>query len=522
MAPKDKDYSAGNARIMNDDTGFAVNADNPFPVTIGAGPSKSAFGEIVAIPNTPLMQGDFVYGNNNQLFKTTQQGSGTVTNATGMAVIATGANTSSLANIRSGRVLRYKPGQGAVARFACLFSAGVTGNTQSVGVGTAESGVFFGHIDNNGFSIIHNQTNTREIQSVQITTKSSNSQNATVTLGGVAYTVPVTNGASVQATAWEIASFDYNSSFPGWIATAVGDTIYFVCSAAGNQTGSFSVSFPTSGVAGAFTEVVAGALGTTNVILQTAWNVDRMNGAGGAFNPSGLTLDPTKINVYEIKMQYLGGGAVECYIENSDTGAFVLVHRIKYANLNTIPSLKNPGMPFQASSRNTTNNTAVTIKVSSCALFLQGPRGFLGIKNSKGATLAGVTTAITPILSIRPGLLFNNKVSTCEIVPYLLSVSNIGTKGAQIYVYKNATLNNTANFSKLDATTSVAETDTTATSLTGGRVIATLGIGNGNRESINLKDFETYVETNDILTIAAASVTATTDITVGLSWEEEQ
>lgn len=519
MASKAKDYAAGNQRLMNDDTGLPVGYDNPLSVSM-AGNSVSAFGELLTATPFPLIQGDFVYSINPRIFRSVSNGGGSITNSSGMAVMTTGANANSLASIRSKRVIRYRPGQGAQARFTAMFDTPATGNTQTAGCGTAEAGLFFGYIDTY-YCIIHNQTNTREQQSLQITTKSSNSQTAVVTLGGVAFNVAVTNGASATVTAWEIAQADYTAQFPGWQAFSIGDTVTFVCTAAGNQTGTFSCTFPTSGV-GAFTEAVPGALGTTNVILQSSWNLDTMDGSGNSANPSGLTINPQKMNVYQVSYQYLGAGAITFSIEDQDSGAFVAVHRIKYANANIIPSLKNPGFPIQISSRNTTNTTAITVKSASVGAFLDGVYRHLGAHNSYLVTKTGITTALTPIFSIRPSLIYNSKVSTSEIVPTLLNYANIGGKGLEVYVIKNGTLNNSAAFTKaISATESIAEIDISATSVTGGSQILSLAIGNGNSDKTDMSIIDAYLETTDTYTIAAKSVATTTDATISLQWGED-
>ncbi|MDB4264734.1 hypothetical protein N9893_01580, partial [bacterium] len=64
-------------------------------------------------------------------------------------------------------------------------------------------------------------------------------------------------------------------------------------------------------------------------IPQTTWNVDRMDGSANALNPSQMTLDHTKLNVFAIPFQFLGAGQISCYIEDKTTGKFTLVHAIQ-------------------------------------------------------------------------------------------------------------------------------------------------------------------------------------------------
>jgi hypothetical protein len=119
-------------------------------------------------------------------------------------------------------------------------------------------------------------------------------------------------------------------------------------------------------------------------------------------------------------------------------------------------------------------------------------------------------------------LIYNGKVSTSEIVPTLLNYANIGGKGLEIYVIKNGTLNNSAVFTKaISATESIAEIDISATSITGGSQILSLAIGNGNSDKTDMQVIDAYLETTDLFTIAAKSVSTTTDATISLQWGED-
>lgn len=114
-------------------------------------------------------------------------------------------------------------------------------------------------------------------------------------------------------------------------------------------------------------------------IPQTSWNVDLMNGQRGIHNPSGMLLDQTKGNVYQIKYQYLGFGAITFFIENYYTGKFQLVHVIKYANQNTNTNLRNPTFPVSWYVSNTGSNV-ITLKAGTGSLFVEGIRQYLGCK----------------------------------------------------------------------------------------------------------------------------------------------
>lgn len=87
----------------------------------------------------------FAYNVNADLVTSTVTGSGTVSGSNGFAVLSTGAATDSSATIETKLPVRYIPGQGALIRFTAVFTTGVAGSTQLIGVGDANDGLFFGY-----------------------------------------------------------------------------------------------------------------------------------------------------------------------------------------------------------------------------------------------------------------------------------------------------------------------------------------------------------------------------------------
>jgi hypothetical protein len=106
---------------------------------------RSAFGEAEVVNPTPVVQADFVYNVNADMIDTTLTGSGTVTQADAMAVLQTGAASSSSALIETKRYLKYRPGQGCHVRGTALFTTGVADSEQLFGCGDTQDGFFFGY-----------------------------------------------------------------------------------------------------------------------------------------------------------------------------------------------------------------------------------------------------------------------------------------------------------------------------------------------------------------------------------------
>ena len=140
---------------------------------------------------------------------------------------------------------------------------------------------------------------------------------------------------------------------------------------------------------------------------------------GGATNPTAQTLDPTKGNVYQMKFQWLGFGAITFGVEDASTGVIVPVHRIQYANTNTEVHLLNPSFPMTSRVGNTTNNSNITVKTASMASEIEGKIRLLGPRNTISNTKTGVGTTLTNIVTIR------NKTLAYSSTPITLCGLNV-------------------------------------------------------------------------------------------------
>ena len=494
-----------------------IEADNDGHLEVSVHGPITAFGEISTENNTPVIQTDFVYGVNEDEVILTTQGDGGVSGVDGMAVVST-QGPNSRGSFISTRIMKYRPGQGALGRFTTVFSSGQFGTTQEAGFGAVDAGLFFSYQDET-FGTLRVQSNITQIMNYEVTTGSSDIQNATVTLDGTASTGPLTVSALTTGTVYELATFDYNTIFPGWKATTSGSNVCFQKTAGGEATGVFSISYPSSG-AGTFVTGIIGADAVNDFIPQTSWNVDTMDGTGSTLNPSNVLLDPLKGNVYTLKYQYLGFGLIEYGIEEPIGGEFVPVHRTKYANANIIPSLATPSFPFSFTCRSTSGIVPITMKCGSFAGFNQGSIVNLGPQRSFSKFDTSITTTDTPFFSIRNDLLFNEKTNQTEIRNELITIANEGGKGAIVSLRENALLNNTAFFFPVAIGRSPIWIDTEATSYTGGNVLGEYSLTGGTDVVIDLNRLNSIVSPNSSLTITARSVQTTTDLSVSMQWVE--
>lgn len=114
----------------------------------------SAFGTLETAELTPLVQMDFVYGINSQLGVSSTANTGVVDTTLRRLRLQTGTNSAGSAIFRSRKTIKYRAGQGILARFTFVFATGTASSTQIAGCGNANDGYFFGY-SGTTFGIFH-------------------------------------------------------------------------------------------------------------------------------------------------------------------------------------------------------------------------------------------------------------------------------------------------------------------------------------------------------------------------------
>jgi len=104
----------------------------------------SSFGDLNTAELSSQVYLDFIYGINSQKGESSVVASGTVDTNAGRLRVQTGTNAAGSAIFNSRKPVKYRPGQGTVARFTAAFTTGVASSTQFIGVGSSTDGYFYG------------------------------------------------------------------------------------------------------------------------------------------------------------------------------------------------------------------------------------------------------------------------------------------------------------------------------------------------------------------------------------------
>lgn len=473
---------------------------------------KTAFGEVLQASNYPYIQSAPV---NNFLpanFRAYTTGTGTAGVTDRQFAVTTGTGgTGAYGAVQSFRSLNYKAGEGALGRFTGVFeTGGVAQSWQGIGFINVGDELSFGY---NGadFGVWHRHDGKPEVQTLTVTGAAGGSENATLTLDGTAFTIPLTTG-TVQHNAYEIEAY-VNANSSAWVAQQNDDTVVFMATSDGNKSG--TMSFSSSTATASLAETTAGVTKTSEFVAQSKWNLNKAP-----------WLDPTKGNVYQIRFQYLGYGAITYSVEDPVTGEFVDVHRIRYANSHTSPSLGNPSMHMGLYCVSLGSTTDISVKCASIMGASQGNQVYTRNPRSQTSEQTGVGTTLTNILSVRNKRVVNGLVNQQEIEPVFLSISNeagAGNKPATVQLYGNPTFSGGTNFQDTGDSNLISEYDTTANTVSGGRLLGSFQIEAGQSKTVNLSELRLRVPPTLNLCVCGKADNGGSGLTLNacLTWYED-
>ena len=368
------------------------------------------------------------------------------------------------------------------------------------------------------------ETLGRTLQSFAASVDVVDDKTFTITLNGTAFVTASTGGAlaDVNATAEFIA--EQGSLYTGWYSsvspTSNGATVTFIQGTPGSTGGAFTMT-STGAATGTFATVQAGAANdsTTGFVAQTAWNVDRLNGSGGALNPSGILLDPAKLNVWEIVLGYLGASMIELRWM-SPNGEFNAVHQIQYPNTATIPTFKNPCFRVGLVAASLGSTTALTAQSASAAAFIDGDvytvRDPFTAKNFNYSASATEYVALAlrvrgefaSVINLRQVFAIT-AMAACETANRLIAIRFV----------LNPTMTGTVNWGYVNQSLSCMEYATPTTIVaSGGQEVAS--VITGTTAILDLQQLDLRLEPGDVLALAVATVTSTASAAVAVNWQE--
>jgi hypothetical protein len=131
------------------------------------------------------------------------------------------------------------------------------------------------------------------------------------------------------------------------------------------------------------------------VVAQSAWNVDRLDGSMTEYNQSGFTADWTKAQILAIDFQWLGVGRARLGFVID--GNLIVCHHFEHANRTAaVPYMSQPSLPLRWEIKNTATLASTYTMTSICgSVFAEGAdfeTGFIRAVSTNGLSV-NVTSA---------------------------------------------------------------------------------------------------------------------------------
>lgn len=263
-----------------------------------------------------------------------------------------------------------------------------------------------------------------------------------------------------------------------------------------------------------------GSASDARLVAQADWNGDKLNGSGA----SGITLDPTKTQIFFIDLEWLGVGTVRCGFVID--GEYIVAHTFNNANALSSVYMQTAILPVRYEIRATGTLTASKTMKQICSTVIS--EGGYEQKSSltwarQTAATTGIGASFVPLVSIR---LKSTNLGAVVIPNGFTFMPTSASDYFEVALIKNPTLTG-ASFGSLSAN---VEYDTAATALTGGDIVRSDFTSSGVLSTNIVNDPSSYNfdsqigvtigGTSDIYTLAARTISGSGDAIGALScWD---
>jgi hypothetical protein len=198
-------------------------------------------------------------------------------------------------------------------------------------------------------------------------------------------------------------------------------------------------------------------------VNQADWNGDKLDGTGA----SGLTLDPSKTQIFWCDFEWLGVGSVRTgFVIN---GQYIVCHTFNNANDIGSVYMTTAILPVRYEIKNLSNAVTASMKQICSTVISEG-----GYEQYSPSHLARRTTKLSniqltfkPVVSIR----LASTALGAVVLPGRMQLLPIASQNYEVGLFFNATLTG-ASWSAVPSDANV-EMDTSATAITGGTLVQT-------------------------------------------------
>lgn len=375
------------------------------------------FGEPYAIPITPVVQTNGIYGVNNYDHQVYTSGGGNVSSANSCFTVSSSSTVGSYGLVRSRRFNTYKTGQSFLARWFAKLDTPAAGTSQRLGLNNQENAFWFGY-NGTTFGVLHTHGGRAPIYRVTVASYTG-TQTVTLILNGVSYTTTIEAGETVTQAAARISDINFGSS---WLANDRDGSVELLYTGIGPLNGTFSV-------AGSGTSSLSIAQLQAGAAATNTWYLDGVDFT----KPNWLI--PTDFTSYEIKYSW---SVLRFFALNPNTGQYEQFFKLGTTDGMLLAS--NPAFKVAALALNAGGSTPVTMQVAGMVAALEGLTNRNNYTGSAAVTKTSLTqNVIHHLLSIQNPYTFKSTINTIETLLSDFTATTQCNDPAELYIYLDAT-----------------------------------------------------------------------------------
>lgn len=260
-------------------------------------------------------------------------------------------------------------------------------------------------------------------------------------------------------------------------------------------------------------------------VYQEDWNVDTLTGKGGSSNPSRLKFNLKQSRIYRMPFVWYGSGPAEMTIvltdpDNANQAEKVVVHRFAANEGENL--IQNPKLPLNAEADNGGDSENIELFVGGRQFAVLGRYDPNRRQTSEKVVQKSFDTGDTPLISFKKKSDRESKTKSVKINSFGIVSDNT----AIVSFVLGASLSGASYGSVTDIGTSetALESDTSATSLSGGTVLDRTLIDGGKQNESNFAGSQSLgidIPNDTSVTLAVeglATGTATATFTLEEEW----
>lgn len=270
------------------------------------------------------------------------------------------------------------------------------------------------------------------------------------------------------------------------------------------------------------------------IVAQADWNEDTLLGTGGSTNPSGVTLDISKVQILVIDLQALYAGRVRVGFDIHQNNNPFYVHEFRASNLLEFPYIQTANLPVRCG-MTCTGTVSTSMNFLCSAVISEGgvdeSMGYPFTAQSSLSPISAASGARTHFVSVQPRTTFNSIVNRAKIILDSVDILVTGDNPVfwelclgQAFTTEGTTTNVNADYSVMDVVTGTLSGNPVIV-MDSGFINATATSKGKVTEKVNIKypitlDVNGAVRTMGRVTILLTGLGGASNAYAQLKWRE--